>query len=124
MSVRNVQTGQMEPPQEQFPIERAKQFVQANPCATINEIAKAAGVGRATAHKAKKLVAAEINPNPEPEPKPEPVDPEREREKFRATVQKTYTSLTKQWLDKIGFTAMQEIMIEEGHAWSGRYRVS
>ena len=114
--------------QNEQPIKRAKTTLRENPDSTVRELVDKADVSLGTAQKAKKLVAAESNSETKPESQPEPVDAEREREKkterFRATVQKTLTSWTKQWLGKIGFTAMQEIMIEEGHAWSARYRVS
>ena len=88
------------PKMEHRPIERAKEAVRANPRVSVSEIAKASNVGRATAQKAKKLVAIESNPETksEPEPEPEPIDSEQELkkkvERLRAAVRKAFAALT------------------------------
>jgi hypothetical protein len=62
------------PKMEHLPVERAKAAVRANPQASVSAIAESANVGRATAQRAQKLVAAEsklVAFEPEPEPKSE-----------------------------------------------------
>jgi hypothetical protein len=129
-------------------IERAAAFAQANPDASVTDIAKAANVGRATAQRAKKLVASERSGDvprwniatasttekqeapelSEPRGSAKPIDVEQETKKkaeqFRATVRKTFAQWTKewwtkQWLEEIGIDAMKEIIRDETKAWLG-----
>ena len=111
--------------QNEQPIERAKTTLREDQTLTVRELTDKADVSLGTAQKAKKLVAIEskTEPRAEPEekPEPEPIDAEQEIkkkvERFRATVQKTLTSWTKQWLEEIGFDAMQKIIKVEARAW-------
>jgi hypothetical protein len=100
-----------------YPAERAKEALRANPSASVTDVVKLAKVNRSTVVRARKKLVAAV------EPEPEPVDPEQETkkkvERFRATIRKTFATLTKQWLEEIGFDAMKEIIRDETKAWLG-----
>ena len=93
---------------EHSPIERANAEVRTKPDASVTEIAKSANVSRATAQKAKKVVAAgeiKTEPKAKQELKPD--------KRFRAEVRKTFDRWGERWSKEIGVSAFETVLYEE-----------
>ena len=120
--VPNGQTGQL----EHVPNERAKAAIQVNPNASVTEIANAANVGRATAHRAKKRAAAgPESPDSQPRRKllnDSEQEPGKKVERFRAAFQKALAALTPHCLREIEIDVIKEIVTQELEAWLNNLR--